>query len=79
MVEEKGYSKILEWMQSLSKDIKEIREVLHDHSQKFETIFDILQEMRDDLRILKRNVVLHEDEINELKKRVGEMSKHLHL
>ena len=65
-------------METLNSRMTRMEELQQYHSQKLETIFDVLQEMRDDLRILKRNVVLHEDEINELKKRVSEMSKHLH-
>ena len=78
MVEDSSFKKILEWMETLNSRMTRMEELQQYHSQKLETIFDVLQEMRDDLRILKRNVVLHEDEINELKKRVSEMSKHLH-
>lgn len=62
-------------METLNSRMARMEELQQYHSQKLETVFDVLQEMRDDLRMLKRTVVLHEDEINELKKHIG-LSKH---
>ncbi|MBI2339981.1 MAG: hypothetical protein HYU99_06425 [Deltaproteobacteria bacterium] len=75
MVEDSSFKKVLEWMETLNSRMARMEELQQYHSQKLETVFDVLQEMRDDLRMLKRTVVLHEDEINELKKHIG-LSKH---
>jgi hypothetical protein len=58
-MEEKSFSKILEWMEKLGKNISSLREILFDHTAKLETLYDVAQETRDDLKMLKRTVSHH--------------------
>ena len=77
-MEEKSFSKILEWMEKLGKDISGLREVLLDHTSRLETLYDVAQETRDDLKILKRAVSHHDTELDQMKLEIKEFSKHLH-
>ena len=74
--------KLYQWIEKLSQEIGIIRKDLQDFKlyqfQKNDELFEIIHEMKDDLRVIKALASRHEEDLKEFQKHTKDDTRHIH-